>query len=88
MSRGPFFSGVSGILSYIPRSTSPRYLGARLIKSNGLEFWMTYQDDDKRKQAVEFWTGIVQAGGDEGTDDSLLKRIRMLEKAKMWDPQD
>ena len=47
-----------------------------------------YQDDDKRQQAVEFWAGIVQAGGDEGTDDSLLKRIRMLEKAKMWDPRD
>ena len=56
--------------------------------SNGAGFWMTYQDDDKRQQAVEFWTGIVQAGGDEGTDDSLLKRIRMLEEAKMWDPRD
>ena len=60
------------------------HLGARLIKSNGREFWMHYQDDDKRQQANEFWTGIVQAGD---TDDSLRKRIRMLEKAKMWDPR-
>ena len=30
---------------------------------------------DKRKQANEFWTGIVKAGGDEGTDDSLRMRI-------------
>ena len=43
---------------------------------------------DKRKQANELCTGIVQAGGDEGTDDSLSKRIRMLKKAKMWDPRD
>jgi hypothetical protein len=48
---------------------------------------MHYQNDDKRQQANKFWTGIVQAGGDEGTDDSLRKRIRMLEKAKMWDPR-
>ena len=30
---------------------------------------------DKRKQANELWTGIVQAGGHEGTDDSLRMRI-------------
>jgi len=35
----------------------------------------------------ESWTGIVKAGGDEGTDDSLRMRIRMLEEAKMWDPR-
>ena len=64
------------------------HLGARLVKSNGHRFWMKIQDDDKRHRATEFWTGIVQAGGDEGTDDSLRKRIRMLETAKMWDPRD
>ena len=63
------------------------HLGARLVKSNGTGFWMHYQDDNKRQQELrEFWTGIVRAGGDEGTDDSLRKRISMLEKAKMWDP--
>ena len=55
---------------------------------DGAGFWTAYQDNDKRQQANKFWTGIVQACGDEGTDDSLLKRIRMLEKAKMWDPRD
>ncbi len=64
------------------------HLGARLVMSNGSEFWMHYQDDDKRQQAKEFWTGIVQAGGDEGTNESLRKRICMLEEAKMWDPRD
>jgi len=64
------------------------HLGARLINSNGREFWMYYQDDDKRQQANKFWTGIVQAGGDEGTDESLRKRILMLKEAKMWDPRD
>jgi len=50
---------------------------------------MYYKDDNKRQQELwEFWTGIVQAGGNEGTDDSLRKRIRMLEKAKMWNPAD
>ena len=64
------------------------HLGARLNRSNGRGFWMTYQDSDKRQKATEFWTGIVQSGGDEGTDDSLRKRIIMLENAKMWDPRD
>ena len=63
------------------------HLGARLTRSDGRGFWMAYQDDDKRHKAKEFWTGIVQAGGDEGTDESLRKRTRMLEKAKMWDPR-
>ena len=47
------------------------HLGARLHASDGHGFWMWYKDDDKRHQATEFWTEIVQAGGDEGTDDSL-----------------
>ena len=63
------------------------HLGARLIKSNGRGFWMHHEDDDKRQQANEFWTGIVQAGGNEGTDESLRKRISLLEEAKMWDPR-
>ena len=64
------------------------HLGARLIKSNGHGFWLTIQDDDKRQQANEFWTGIVQLGGNDGTDESLRKRILMLKEAKMWDPRD
>ena len=64
------------------------HLGARLIMGDGRGFWMAYQDDDKREQANKFWTGILQQSGDEGTDESLRKRIRMLEKAKMWDPRD
>ena len=52
------------------------HLGARLIKSNGNGFWMNYEDDDKRQQANEFWTGVVQTGGDEGTYDSLRKKSR------------
>ena len=57
------------------------HLGARLrVDGKPGGFWMAYQDDDKRQQELrEFWTGIVQAGGNEGTDDSLRKRIRMLE---------
>ena len=64
------------------------HLGARLYDRDGDGFWKYYKDSDKRKQATEFWTGIVQTGGNEGTDDSLRKRIRMLEKAKMWNPAD
>jgi len=63
------------------------HLGARLIMRNGDGFWMNYEDDDRRQQANEFWTGIVQAGGNEGTDESLRKRISLLEEAKMWDPR-
>ncbi len=61
-------------------------LGLRI--SNGGGFWMSYQEDVKRQQATEFWTGMMHAGGDEGTDESLRKRVRMLEKAKLWDPRD
>ena len=64
------------------------HLGARLIDSNGYGLWLTIQDDDKRQQANEFWTGIVQLGGNDGTDESLRKRILMLKEAKMWDPRD
>ena len=64
------------------------HLGARLLMSDGDGFWTTYQDDDRCRQAHEFWTGIVQVGGNEGTDESLRKRIRMLEDAELWDPRD
>ena len=59
------------------------HLGARL-RGSGVGFWMHYSD---KRQDTGIWTSIVQAGGDEGTDESLRKRIRMLEEAKMWDPR-
>ena len=34
------------------------------------------------------WERIVDEGGDEGTPESLRKRIRMLKKAGLEDPRD
>ena len=36
----------------------------------------------------ELWKRISREGGDEGTADSLRKRIRMLKDAKVHDPRD
>ena len=36
----------------------------------------------------ELWEKISREGGDEGTADSLRKRIRMLKDAKVHDPRD
>ena len=34
------------------------------------------------------WERIVREGGDEGTAESLRKRIRMLKEAKVQEPSD
>jgi len=34
------------------------------------------------------WEWIVSKGGDEGTEKSLQKRIKMLKQAELADPRD
>ena len=71
------------------------HLGARLICGlptasgfiNG-GFWRRFEDNKGRVRDPALWERIVNEGGDEGTADSLRKRIRMLKKAKVHDPRD
>ena len=68
------------------------YLGARLIqRSTGYAdtpFWRSFKDNKGRVRDTALWKRIVAEGGDEGTADSLRKRIRMLKDAKVHDPRD
>ena len=69
------------------------YLGARLIDSaasewSGGPFWRCFKDSKGRVRNPALWERIVKEGGDEGTLDSLRKRIRMLKEAKVHDPRD
>ena len=63
------------------------HLGARLIKPNGNGFWLDYQDDT-RMRMNDFWLRIINAGGDEPTEESRRLRRRLLVQAKMHDPRD
>ena len=69
------------------------YLGATLIEPaqsdyGGRPFWTRFQDKVGRVRDPALWVRIVQEGGDEGTPESLRKRIRMLKEAKVHDPRD
>ena len=69
------------------------YLGARLIEKQDAEcaggpFWHCFEDNKGRVRDPALWQSIVANGGDEGTADSLRKRIRMLTAAKVHDPRD
>ena len=69
------------------------HLGARFIESaapdwRGGPFWRCFKDSVGRVRDPKVWERIVRKGGDEGTAESLRKRIRMLTKAGINDPRD
>ena len=66
------------------------YLGARLTVTIGPNsgFWCAFKDNKGRVREPKVWEWIVRKGGDEGTPESLRKRIRMLKKAGIHDPRD
>ena len=67
-------------------------LGSRLVMTEkrfqGLGFWHCFKDNKGRVRDPKVWEWIVRKGGDEGTPESLRKRIRLLEKAGVHDPRD
>ena len=69
------------------------YLGARLIDKAGPNwrggpFWHRFPDNKGRVRDPALWEKIDRKGGNEGTPESLRKRIRMLKKAGVHDPRD
>ena len=73
------------------------HLGARLVEPAGMipegywpggPFWHQFKDNVGRVRDPALWERIVRKGGDEGTPESLRKRIRMLKKAGVNDPRD
>ena len=69
------------------------YLGARLIMRDPdstatMPFWRRFQDNTTRVRNPKVWEWIVSKGGDEGTETSLQKRIRLLKQAGLDDPRD
>ena len=65
------------------------HLGARLRMPDGHGFWVFYESDDPRRHEMQqFWPGIINAGGDEPTEESRRLRRRLLVQAKMHDPRD
>ena len=55
---------------------------------NGHGFWGAYRDDDTRMRMNDFWLRIINAGGDEPTEESRRLRRRMLVQAGKHDPRD
>ena len=70
------------------------YLGARLyegvseMRDIGGGFWLRFEGGSGLIRNPKLWEWIVRKGGDEGTPESLRKRIRMLKKAGVHDPRD
>ena len=69
------------------------HLGSRLRLPSGPgfpggPFWSHLKDNQGRVRDLALWERIVAKGGDEGTEKSLRKRIRMLKKAGLGDPRD
>ena len=67
------------------------YLGAKLVTplpGHRRLFWERFKDNKGRVRDPALWERIVKEGGDEGTLESLQKRIRMLKEAKVHDPRD
>ena len=64
------------------------HLGARLLKPSGCGFWRNYQDADARQRSGDFWRGVIDAGGNEGTEESRRIRRRAMIKAGLHDPRD
>ena len=68
------------------------YLGARLIEPAapdwpGGPFWRRFKDNVGLVRNPKLWEWIISKGGDEGTPESLRKRIRLLKKAGVEDPR-
>ena len=67
------------------------HLGARLVEPRGVlpngeqydggPFWQYFKNNVGRVRDPALWERIVRKGGDEGTLESLRKRIRLLKKA-------
>ena len=68
------------------------HLGSRLVMTEapyqGVPFWYYFNDKKSLVRVPALWEWIVRKGGDEGTPESLRKRIRMLKKAGVHDPRD
>jgi len=74
------------------------HLGARLVEPRGVlprghswpggPFWHRFKDHVGRVRDPALWERIVRKGGDEGTPESVGKRIGMLKKAGVNDPRD
>ena len=68
------------------------HLGSRLVMTEaphqGVPFWHYFKDNKGRVRDPKVWEWIVRKGGDEGTPESLRKRIRLLKKAGVHDPRD
>ena len=69
------------------------HLGARFTEPaasdyNGGPFWELFQDNVGRVRNPKVWEWIVSKGGDEGTEKSLQKRVKMLKQAELADPRD
>ena len=53
-----------------------------------MQFWLQFKPNKGRVRDHALWERIVAKGGDEGTPESLRKRIRMLKKGGLDDPRD
>ena len=51
-------------------------------------FWQVVRDDGVRDRMADLWLGIINAGGDEPTEESRRLRRRMLVQAGEHDPRD
>ena len=49
---------------------------------------LAYLDDDTRMRMNDFWLRIINAGGDEPTEESRRLRRRLLVEAGKHDPRD
>ena len=68
------------------------HLGARLHRSDGRGFWLRYGPDERLNKgrgelAHEFWPRLVAECGDDGSEESLIKRRAMLKANKIYDPR-
>ena len=61
------------------------HMGARLLLPNGNGFW---REHTTAQHVKDFWPRIIDAGGDEPTEESRCIRRRMMVQAKMHDPRD
>ena len=80
-----------GKAAHMKRETVVRllaHMGARLLDGDGRAFWSSYQDEDTRERANDFWLRIIDAGGDEPTEESRRLRRRLLVQAGKHDPRD
>lgn len=64
------------------------HLGARLRLPDGRGFWLFYQDDDPRQHEMQqFWPRIVDAGGDEPTQESRRLRCELFRREDYLHPR-